>query len=91
MAKIQFPANPILNSTFVASNGVTYTYDGEKWNASRGVNFGLGSNPGVTPPGNPAEGTFWWDSVTGQLFTYYIDVDGGQWIEASTEHGNFVD
>jgi len=90
MAKIQFPANPLINSAFTASNGVRYQFDGEKWNASKGVSFGFGSNPGVTPPGNPSPGTFWWDTVTGQLFTYYVDNDGGQWIEASTEHGNFV-
>ena len=30
-------------------------------------------------------------ATTGQLFTWYEDVDSGQWIEASTAHGNFVD
>ena len=90
MANIQFPANPRPNYAFVASNGVRYTYDGEKWSASKGLNVGDGSNPGVTPPLNPAPGTFWWDTTTGQLFTWYEDVDTGQWIEASTEHGNFV-
>ena len=31
MAAIQFPNNPNAGDTFNASNGIRYTYDGEKW------------------------------------------------------------
>ena len=31
MAAIQFPNNPSAGDLFVASNGIRYTYDGEKW------------------------------------------------------------
>lgn len=31
MAAIQFPNNPNAGDLFVASNGIRYTYDGEKW------------------------------------------------------------
>ena len=31
MAAIQFPANPNVGDLFTASNGIRYTYDGEKW------------------------------------------------------------
>jgi len=91
MAKIQFPANPRTDDAFVASNGVRYTYDGQKWSASKGSISGGGSNPGITPPANPSPGTFWWDTQTGQLFTWYQDINTAQWIEASTDHGNFLE
>ena len=28
---IDFPDTPVLNETFIAPNGVTYTWDGDKW------------------------------------------------------------
>ena len=31
MAAIQFPNNPNAGDLFTASNGIRYTYDGEKW------------------------------------------------------------
>ena len=44
MAAIDMPANPTVNQSEVASNGVTYIWDGEKWNAAQ-------SNPGPGPGG----------------------------------------
>jgi hypothetical protein len=37
-----------------------------------------------TPPASPVDGDLWWNSNTGQLLIYYVDVNGGQWIEASS-------
>jgi hypothetical protein len=37
-----------------------------------------------TAPASPADGDLWWDSNTGQLMVYYVDINGGQWVEAST-------
>ena len=31
MSALQFPANPSSGDQFTASNGIQYTYDGEKW------------------------------------------------------------
>lgn len=36
-----------------------------------------------TAPSSPADGSLWWDSVSGQLFIYYTDVSGSQWVQAS--------
>jgi hypothetical protein len=37
-----------------------------------------------TAPASPADGDLWWNSTTGQLMIYYVDVSGGQWVEASS-------
>ena len=31
MSALQFPANPSSGDTFAATNGIQYTFDGEKW------------------------------------------------------------
>ena len=41
MAAIQFPNNPNAGDVFDASNGIRYTYDGEKWKT-------LGTSTAVT-------------------------------------------
>ena len=38
---------------------------------------------GNTAPTNPGDGDVWYDSVSGRIFVYYVDVDSGQWVEAS--------
>jgi hypothetical protein len=38
---------------------------------------------GDTPPVNPAQKPFWWDSTGGALYVYYTDVDGSQWVAAT--------
>jgi hypothetical protein len=37
-----------------------------------------------TAPGSPADGDLWWNSLTGQLMIYYVDINGGQWVESSS-------
>ena len=34
MAAIDMPASPTVNQAFEAQNGVSYIWDGEKWNAA---------------------------------------------------------
>jgi hypothetical protein len=36
-----------------------------------------------TPPASPIDGDLWWDSTTGKLMVYYVDISGSQWVEAS--------
>ena len=31
MSALQFPSNPSAGNSFTASNGIEYTFDGEKW------------------------------------------------------------
>ena len=81
---IDFPNTPQQLETYKASNGVTYQWDGDKWNSRvSAVGPGMGGNPGPTPPPNPTPGTFWWDSVAGQLYIYYVDADSSQWMQAA--------
>ena len=38
---------------------------------------------GNTAPVGPAGGDMWWDTETGRLYIYYIDIDSSQWIDTS--------
>jgi hypothetical protein len=38
----------------------------------------------LTPPSNPALGTRWIDTTTGNEFVYYGDVDSAQWVQMGT-------
>ena len=40
--------------------------------------------PSDTAPLNPEDGDSWFNSSTGQLFVYYEDADGSQWVEAGS-------
>ena len=37
-----------------------------------------------TPPGLPTSGTLWYYSVIGEMYIYYVDVNGGKWVTIST-------
>ncbi len=84
---LYFPAQKQTGQIYVASNGVSYQWDGFKWTTQLLPSYAnIGSNPGPNPPGDPTHGTFWWDTKSGQLFTYYADETSEQWVEASTPH-----
>ena len=93
---IDFPNSPIEGQVYVASNGVSYQYQTDKWSTQlRSSWANTGSNPGTTPPASPTNGTFWWDSTNGQLYTYYQEANSAQWITASPNtlvdaSGNFL-
>ena len=36
---------------------------------------------------SPIQGDLWWDSIGGNLYIYYIDVDSNQWVIASPNVG----
>ena len=36
---------------------------------------------GAEPPENPIEGALWYNTDELRMFMYYVDADGGQWIE----------
>jgi hypothetical protein len=73
---IDFPANPASGQQFTAG-GITWTFDGVKWTMG-------GTAPiyfGDAAPLNPAPGTLWWDTISAQLFIWYVDSTGnGQWV-----------
>jgi hypothetical protein len=35
---------------------------------------------GSTPPPSPNQGDLWWDDVGGNLYVYYVDATGSQWV-----------
>ena len=81
---LEFPANPTVGQEAVLGNDVVYQWDGAKWNTRLVPSYAnTGGNPGVNPPPNPTPGTFWWDSESGQLYIWYVDVDSSQWMQAA--------
>ena len=84
MARLNFPANPVVGQEALLTNNVTYQWDGEKWNTQIVESYAnTGGNPGKEPPPNPTPGTFWWDSVSGQLYIWYVDENSAQWMQAA--------
>ena len=84
MAVLDFPAGPVEGQIWMGTNGVSYQWQTDKWTTQLRASYAnTGSNPGITPPTNPTNGTFWWDSENGQLYTYYNDGDSSQWITCS--------
>ena len=84
MAKLDFPANPVVGEESVQSNDVIYQWDGAKWNTRLVESYAnTGGNPGEFPPPNPTPGTFWWDSRSGQLYLWYVDENSAQWMQAA--------
>ena len=82
--KLDFPANPTVGQEAKLSNGITYQWDGQKWNTRLVESYAnTGGNPGTSPPPNPTNGTFWWDSEAGQLYIYYTDINSSQWMQAA--------
>jgi hypothetical protein len=83
---IVFPPSPSQDQEYIASNNVLYTWDGNKWVSNLANNQTGPANPGTTPPANPVNGQLWWDTVSGNLFVYYVeDFSSGDswWMPAS--------
>jgi len=78
-----------------STNGVTYIYNATNgaWTAessSSGPSSGAPATiisdvtPSTREDGTPIRnGDLWWDSSIGTLFIYYVDIDGGQWVQAT--------
>ena len=93
MAQIEMPATPANPSTFKASNGVTYAWDGQKWTATAGQSdVSEGIAIGTNPPSTPIPGNLWYNTTDGILYVWYVDEDQsqsageGQWVD--TRPGN---
>lgn len=81
---IDFPASPTVGQTFTAA-GVTWTYDGAKWTLGPSApNLITVSD---TPPPNPSQGALWWESVNGQMYVFYTDVNSSQWVPTTNQMG----
>ena len=91
MTAIDMPNNPTVNEKFTAQNGVTYIWDGEKWNSA-----GVSVDPvveedtvsvGVNPPSQQKQGDLWYNTEDGVLYLWYVDATQsaangqGQWVD----------
>lgn len=76
---IVFPASPAQDQQYIASNNVLYTYDGSKWVSNLPESQTGPANPGINPPSNPVNGVMWWDTVSGNLYVYYVEASGDAW------------
>ena len=77
------------DSFLVQRGGASY-----KMEAASFVTFldesGFGSSSvtiSATAPGDPDNGDMWWNSVDGNLYIYYTDVDTSQWVPANGAGG----
>ena len=96
MAAIDMPGSPTLNQAFEAQNGVTYIWDGEKWNAAQSGGGGGGGsakvNVGTNPPTEKTIGDLWYNTNDGVLYVWFVDesqvadAGEGQWVD--TRPGN---
>jgi hypothetical protein len=43
-----------------------------------------------TPPASPTQGKLWWKSNSGVLWIWYVDPNGGQWVQASGGSGTYA-
>ena len=70
---------------FSTLDSVLYVYRSGAWNAvSSATSSGADVRVSDTPLTTPSVGDLWWDTVEGQLFIYFTDVDGGSfWMPCS--------
>jgi hypothetical protein len=90
MPTFDFPNSPDVNDSY-AANGVTYVWDGARWNILlSGVSGGISLHTGVSPPVDPETQPLWWDSSNGKLYVWYDDGDSAQWVAVtvSTSFGD---
>ena len=76
---------PELKEDFTAENGVTYTWEDNRWRTKSFLTAdGSVVEVGPIPPNDPSEGGLWYDSTRLELFVYYVDGDdNGGWVPCS--------
>jgi len=51
----------------------------------------LGAPASDKPPSNPSANQLWWESDTGALFIWYVDVDSAQWVQVADGRPSLYD
>ena len=74
---LDFPASPSSGQTF-SSNGVTWSFDGDKWKISTGTGIEPVFISSSTPTG--VDGQLYWDSDESTAYIYYNDGNTAQWV-----------
>jgi len=95
------PLNRIPNRAGRAGKVLGFDNDGQPTmypagGGGGGVGDGVGNTnqhwTGDGPPPQPwQDGDLWWESDTGALHMFYVDVDSGQWVEVSAGSGGTPD
>ena len=70
---------------FNTTDSILYVYRSGAWNAvSTATASGSEVRVSDTPNALPSVGDLWWDTIEGQLFIYFTDIDGGSaWMPCS--------
>ena len=80
MAALDFPASPTDGQVY--GNWVYSTSKGA-WKAKPMVSAKTVTSD--VAPSNPANGDQWLSTLDGTLYIYYVDVDGGQWVQVKND------
>jgi hypothetical protein len=64
---------PGLSTNFLRADGTWQIPPG-------GGGGGVSVTVSDTPPASPANGALWWDSVSGNLYIWYVDPNTSQWV-----------
>jgi hypothetical protein len=82
MPPLDFPGPPLTVGQIYSD----WQWDGAKWvSAEAGSSVTIGATPPTSPA--PAAGNLWWDDVGGQMYIYYSDPNGNQWVAVSNQPG----
>jgi hypothetical protein len=74
-----FPDSPTEGQVYQPTGGPRYVFSGGRWGFTpTNKSQALISDE---PPVNPVHGDLWWESDTGNLYTYYDDGDSQQWVQ----------
>jgi len=77
--------NEIGDAWVTQDTGHLWVWDGNDWIE---INItGARVTVAVAPPANPQQGDLWFDSVGTQLYIWYEDPTGGQWVVTINETG----
>jgi len=82
---LEFPANPADGDVYPAAPNSEYIY-----NDAKGAWLSLPTEAAKTitsdiAPVNAKDGDQWFNSIDGCLYLYYVDVDGGQWLQTKND------
>ncbi len=75
-------------TTLVDGDTIVYNATTGRWENQQPTGGGGASvTVSDTSPETPEEGDMWFSSITGSLYVYYTDVDGGQWVSVDGPQG----
>lgn len=94
---IDFPDSPTQGDEFTVG-ALTWFFDDPVWRLKSGSGGGGGGGGGSdgysfvqdTPPTATAAGQTWFDTASGDSFVWFVDADGGQWVQDTGGGGGTV-